>query len=147
MSIDILLWKFSRANIPSCDSKIITLLVSTAMFSGLMVRIEKHTGTLLWWIWIQFKDGHRGNVFCYCIEDIHMVRKHSFVYLNIYNVTPLQTCHKIWVVIPNVHNLMCTIMCAMSYNWHIESYSSWLPLHLRIRVTGKMKQLIYIMEF
>ena len=35
------------------------------------------------------KDGHRRNVLCYCIEDIHMVRKHSFVYLNIYNVTPV----------------------------------------------------------
>ena len=54
----------------------------------------------------KIQDGRRRNVLCYCIEDIHMVRKHSFVYLHIYNVTPLPTCHKIWVVIPNVHNLM-----------------------------------------
>ena len=30
----------------------------------------------------KIKDGHRRNVLCYCIEDIHMVRKHSFVYLD-----------------------------------------------------------------
>ena len=30
------------------------------------------------------QDGHRRNVLCYCIEDIHMVRKHPFMYLNMY---------------------------------------------------------------
>ena len=43
----------------------------------------------------KIQDGHRRNVLCYCIEDIHMGRKHSFVYLNMYNVTPLPTCYKI----------------------------------------------------
>ena len=34
----------------------ITTLVSTPMFSGLMIRMGKpHTGTLLWRIWIKFK--------------------------------------------------------------------------------------------
>ena len=32
----------------------------------------------------KIQDGHRRNVLCYCAEDIHMVRKHSFVYLNMY---------------------------------------------------------------
>ena len=32
----------------------------------------------------KIQDGHRRNVLCYCIEDIHMVRKHSFVYLHMY---------------------------------------------------------------
>ena len=41
------------------------------------------------------QDGHRRNVFCYCIEDIHMVGKHSFVYLNMYNVAPLPACDNI----------------------------------------------------
>ena len=30
------------------------------------------------------QDGHRWNVLCYCI-DIYVVRKHSFVYLNMHN--------------------------------------------------------------
>ena len=58
----------------------------------------------------KIQDGHRRNVLCYCIEDIHTIRKHSFVYLNIYNVTLFKpTCHKICVVIPNVHILMWAI--------------------------------------
>ena len=32
--------------------------------------------------------------FVFVIEDIYMVRKHSFVYLHAY-VTPLPTCNKI----------------------------------------------------
>ena len=51
-------------------------------------------------------DGHRRNVLCYCIEkDIHMIRKHSFVYLNMHMLLPYQL-NKILVVIPNVHYLM-----------------------------------------
>ena len=44
-----------------------------------------------------------------------MVKKHSFVYLNMYMLLPYQPVNNI------------------------------LPLHLRIRVTGKMKPLIYKM--
>ena len=58
----------------------------------------------------KFQDGHRRNVICYCIKVFHMVRKHSFVYLNMYiDVTPLPNCHKICVVIANVQNLMWAI--------------------------------------
>ena len=62
------------------------------MSSGLMIRMEKHTGTLADFNEIQ--DGHQRNVLCYCIEDIHMVRKHSFVYLNIYMLLPYQPAMK-----------------------------------------------------
>ena len=77
----------------------------------------------------------RRHVLCYCIEYIHLIRKHSFVYLNMYI---LPNCHKIWFVIDNVHNLM-------GDNWQIESYSSWPSLHLRIRITGRIKRRIYVM--
>ena len=37
------------------------------------------------------QDGHRRNVLCYCIEeDIHIVREHSFVYLNMHKLLPYQ---------------------------------------------------------
>ena len=49
---------------------------------------KKHTGTLADLNKIQ--DGHRRNVLCYCIADINMVRKHSFVYLNMYMLLPYQ---------------------------------------------------------
>ena len=53
------------------------------MFSVLMIRMKKnHTGTLLWRIWIKFKMATDEMFFV--IEDIHMVKKHSFVYLNMY---------------------------------------------------------------
>ena len=42
----------------------------------------------------KIQDGHRRNVLCYCIEDIHMVRKQSFVYLNMYMLLPYQTVIK-----------------------------------------------------
>ena len=38
----------------------------------------------------KIQDGHRRNALWYCIEDIHMVRKHSFVYLNMYMLLPYQ---------------------------------------------------------
>ena len=61
------------------------------MFCGLMIRMEKKP---YWYITMadlnKIKDGHRRNVLCYCIEDIHMVRKHSFVYLNMYMLLPYQ---------------------------------------------------------
>ena len=37
----------------------------------------------------KIQDGHRRNVLCYCIEDIHLVRKDSFV-LNMYILLPHQ---------------------------------------------------------
>ena len=41
MSVDILHWKFSRANILSCNWNIITILVSTPLFSGLTIQMKK----------------------------------------------------------------------------------------------------------
>ena len=37
----------------------------------------------------KIQDDHRRNVLSYGIEDIHMFRKHSFVYLNMYMCYPL----------------------------------------------------------
>ena len=69
----------------------IIFLVSTPMFSGLMIRMWKNP----YWNIImadlnKIQDGHRRNVLCYCIEDMHMIRKHSFVYLNTYMLLPYQ---------------------------------------------------------
>ena len=106
----------------SCNWNKITILVSTPMFSMLMIQMKKKT----YWNNImadlnKIQDSHRRNVLCYCIEDIHMVRKHSFVYLNIcYSLTNLS------------YNLSCDTQCSQSnvvitpsFNWHIESYFSW----------------------
>ena len=54
----------------------------------------------------KIKDGHRRNVLCYCIEDIHMVRKHSFVYLNMCMLLPYQSFIKF-----ESSYLMFTIQC------------------------------------
>ena len=43
----------------------------------------------------KIKNGHLRNVLCYCIEDIHMVRKHSYLYLNMYMLLPYQPVKKI----------------------------------------------------
>ena len=68
-----------------------TILLSTPMFSGLMIRMEKTYWNIIMADLNNFQDGHRRNVLCYCIdEDIHMVRKHSFVYLNRHMLLPYQ---------------------------------------------------------
>ena len=55
------------------------------MVSVLMIRMKKKT---YWKIIMadsnKIQDGHRRNVLSYCIKDIYMARKHSFVYLNMY---------------------------------------------------------------
>ena len=43
----------------------------------------------------KIQDGHRRNVLSYCIEGIHMVKKHSFVYLNMYMLLPYQPVIKL----------------------------------------------------
>ena len=61
------------------------------MFYGLTIRMKKkHIGTLLWRIWIKFKMATDDMFFVIVIEDIYMVRKHSFVYLNMRMLLPYQ---------------------------------------------------------
>ena len=61
------------------------------MFSGLTIRMKK---TTYWNITMadsnKIKNGHLRNVLSYCIEDIHMVRKHSYLHLNMYMLLPYQ---------------------------------------------------------
>ena len=61
------------------------------MFSGLTIRMKKKT---YWNITMadlnKIKKGNLRNVLCYCIEDIHMVRKHHYFYLNMYMLLPYQ---------------------------------------------------------
>ena len=54
------------------------------MFSVLMIQMEKTYWNIIMADLKKIQDGHRRNDVCYLIEDIHMVRKHSLVYLNMY---------------------------------------------------------------
>ena len=51
---------------------------------------KKHIETLFWRIWIKFKMATDDMFFVIVIEDIYMVRKQSFVYLNMHMLLPYQ---------------------------------------------------------
>ena len=60
------------------------------MISQLTIRMKKIYWNINMADLNKSQDGHWRNVLSYCIEDIHMVRKDSFVYLNMYMLLPYQ---------------------------------------------------------
>ena len=107
------------SRVSSCNWNRNTVLVSTLMFSVLMIRMEKkHTGTLLWRIWLKFKMATDEMFFVIVLKTSTWLDKHFFVYLYMYMLLPYQ---------PVINDTQCSqsnVGITPSFNWHIESYWS-----------------------
>ena len=119
----------------SCNWNRITILVSTPMFSGLMIRMEKNI-LEHWRIWIKFKMATDEMFFVIVLKtSTWLENTPSCIWTCIcYSLTNLS-----WNLNRDTQCSQSNEGITLGFNWHIESYLSWPRYTLVSGSPGKWK--------